>query len=42
VWLFAAAFGLLVWDWRGWIAWFALGGVSHILADSLTLPPVSE
>lgn len=35
-WLALAAFGWLVWDWRGWVMWFALGGAVHWFCDALT------
>ncbi len=40
VWLLVAAFGLFVWDFRGWITWFGLGGSSHWLCDALTIQGV--
>lgn len=40
VWLLIAAFGYFIWDWNGWITWFALGAASHWLCDSLTIQGV--
>jgi inner membrane protein len=39
-WLTAAAFFLLVWDFRGWGAAFTLGAICHWLQDSLTVTGV--
>lgn len=36
-WLCLALFAWLVWDWRGWLLWFALGGAAHWLCDALTI-----
>lgn len=36
-WVLALAFGLWVWDFHGIVAAFALGGLSHVLCDSLTV-----
>lgn len=36
-WAAACAFALLVWDYHGILFWFALGGLSHIFADSFTV-----
>jgi len=40
VWLLIAAFGLAVWDYRGWITWFAIGAATHWLCDALTIQGV--
>lgn len=39
-WVALMLFGLLVWDWRGVIAAFGYGGLTHVLADSLTIAGV--
>ena len=36
-WLTLAAFAVVVWDWRGWVLWFALGGAIHWVCDALTI-----
>jgi inner membrane protein len=36
-WLLAAAAALLIWDWRGWLFWFAMGGAIHWFCDALTV-----
>ena len=36
-WLTLAAFALVVWDWRGWVLWCALGGAIHWVCDALTI-----
>lgn len=36
-WLALALFAWLVWDWRGWVLWFALGGAVHWVCDALTI-----
>lgn len=36
-WLLLAAFAALVWDWRGWLFWFAIGGATHWMCDALTI-----
>jgi inner membrane protein len=36
-WLTLAAFAVLLWDWRGWVLWFALGGAMHWMCDALTI-----
>ncbi len=36
-WVALVLFGLLVWDFHGIIFWFGLGGLSHVIADSLTV-----
>lgn len=36
-WLTLAAFALVVWDWRGWVLWFAFGGAIHWVCDALTI-----
>ena len=35
-----ALFGFLVWDFRGWIAWFVVGACTHWFADALTIQGV--
>jgi len=40
VWLLVALFGFLVWDFRGWIAWFGVGACTHWFADALTIQGV--
>ena len=36
-WLTLAAFALVVWDWRGWVLWFAFGGAIHWVCVALTI-----
>lgn len=36
-WLTLVAFALVVWDWRGWVLWFAFGGAIHWVCDALTI-----
>lgn len=36
-WLALAAFGAFVWDWRGYVQWFAWGGFIHWIGDALTI-----
>ena len=36
-WLALAAFGAFVWDWRGYVQWFAWGGFVHWVCDALTI-----
>jgi inner membrane protein len=36
-WLLLAAFAALLWDWQGWLLWFALGNVVHWFCDALTV-----
>jgi inner membrane protein len=36
-WLLLALFALFVWDWRGMVYWFALGGAIHWICDALTV-----
>ncbi len=36
-WVGAALFALLVWDWRGLLYWFAVGGAIHWVCDALTV-----
>lgn len=36
-WVLGVAFGLAVWDWHGIIGAFAYGGLTHVMADSLTI-----
>jgi len=39
-WIGGMLFGLFLWDWHGVIAGFAYGGLTHVLADSLTIAGV--
>jgi len=39
-WIAGMLFGLFLWDWHGVIAGFAYGGLTHVLADSLTIAGV--
>jgi len=36
-WIMGLTFGLAIWDFRGIIAAFAYGGLTHVIADSLTI-----
>ena len=36
-WLALVLFAVLVWDWRGWVQWFAWGGFIHWCCDALTI-----
>jgi inner membrane protein len=36
-WLLLALFAKVLWDWQGWLYWFALGGAIHWFCDSLTI-----
>lgn len=36
-WVLLAAFAWFVWDWRGWVFWFAVGGAVHWFCDALTV-----
>lgn len=36
-WLALVAFGALVWDWRGYVQWFAWGGFIHWVCDAMTI-----
>ena len=36
-WLLLAAAAWFVWDWRGWLYWFAIGGAVHWFCDALTV-----
>jgi inner membrane protein len=36
-WVMLAVFGHFVWDWRGYIFWFAIGGTIHWIQDALTI-----
>ena len=40
VWIAALAFALLLWDFHGLLAAFAWGGLTHVLADSMTVSGV--
>lgn len=40
VWLIAAVFFFAVWDYKSLLFWFSVGGVLHVLADSLTISGV--
>lgn len=35
-WALGAAAALLIWDWRGWLFWFSMGGAVHWVCDALT------
>lgn len=39
-WLAGLAFGWFLWDWHGVILAFCAGGLSHVLADALTIQGV--
>lgn len=36
-WLSLMLFAWLIWDWRGWVFWFAAGGAIHWVCDALTI-----
>jgi inner membrane protein len=36
-WLLLALGALFIWDWRGWLFWFAIGGTVHWVCDALTV-----
>jgi len=36
-WLLAMLAAQLIWDWRGWVFWFAAGGAVHWVCDALTM-----
>ena len=36
-WAMLALAALFIWDWRGWIFWFAIGGAIHWFCDALTV-----
>ena len=36
-WVALSGFGAFVWDFQGVIFWFGVGGLTHVLADSLTV-----
>lgn len=36
-WVALALFALLLWDWRGLLLWFAVGGALHWFCDALTV-----
>lgn len=40
MWLAWMLFGFVVWDWHGVLAAFTLGGLSHVMCDSLTVQGV--
>lgn len=40
VWIAALAFALLLWDFHGLLAAFCWGGLTHVLADSMTVSGV--
>ena len=35
-WVLAALVALLIWDFRGWMFWFSVGGAVHWVCDALT------
>lgn len=36
-WVLAALFAAFIWDFRGWLYWFAVGGAVHWVCDALTV-----
>lgn len=36
-WLLPALFAAVLWDWRDWLFWFAMGNVVHWFGDALTV-----
>lgn len=36
-WVLLAVFAWVVWDWRGWLFWFAIGNVVHWFCDAVTI-----
>jgi inner membrane protein len=36
-WVVGMTFGLFIWDFHDIIFWFAIGGLTHVIADSLTV-----
>jgi inner membrane protein len=36
-WVAAMLFAHLIWDWGGWVFWFAAGGAIHWFCDALTV-----
>jgi len=36
-WVAAILFAHLLWDWNGWVFWFAAGGAIHWFCDALTV-----
>lgn len=36
-WVLAALVALLIWDFRGWMFWFSVGGAVHWVCDALTV-----
>jgi inner membrane protein len=36
-WIRLAVFARLIWDFQGWLFWFALGGAIHWFCDALTV-----
>jgi inner membrane protein len=39
-WIAGLLFGAFLYDWHGVITWFCFGGLSHVLADALTIAGV--
>lgn len=37
VWVIFALAARFVWDWNGWLYWFAIGGAIHWVCDALTV-----
>ena len=37
VWVMGVLFAQFLWDFHGVIFWFSVGGVSHVVADSLSI-----
>lgn len=36
-WVLLAVFAAVLWDWRGWLFWFAMGNIVHWFCDALTV-----
>lgn len=36
-WVLLAVFAGVLWDWRGWLFWFAMGNIVHWFCDALTV-----
>jgi inner membrane protein len=36
-WILLAVMAKYIWDWQGWLYWFAIGGAVHWLCDALTI-----